>query len=88
MRSFTKWYVECSEFSHSCEEGRIANYRSVRELGNSVINLLRDREDEACSGDGQYYELSAGEKTGAYKDISLLLKLACFQLAAFDIDKN
>ena len=70
MRSFTKWYVECSELSHSCDEGRIAYYKSVRELGNSVINLLRDREDEACSGDGRYYGLSAGAKTGAYKDIS------------------
>ena len=88
MRGFVQLYNNCSKWFYSCEEERTANYWSMQESGKSVINLLTDRQNEACSGDGRYYSMSAGVKPGTNKKIFITIKISLAQLASIDVGED
>ena len=61
MREFNRRYSECqNEYSSGCYEGKTHNYWEMNRIGQEVINLVSDREREACTGGEHYYVMSAG----------------------------
>ena len=42
-----------------CGEDSV-QYRDMQQTGQHHLAMISEREMEACSGDGRYYELSAG----------------------------
>ncbi len=48
------------------EEGR--SYWDMRNAGDDVIRRLSERESEACSGGGKYYNLAAGTSAREFRE--------------------